>query len=184
MLKEKYKNLVVPKMKEIFGYKNDLAAPRIIKVVVNTGFGKIISNLESSKKESVTQGILNDLALISSQKPIVTRAKKAVSGFKIRKNSIVGAKVTLRKNRAYNFLERLINIVLPRSRDFRGVSLKNIDKKGNLTIGIKEHIVFPEIQPEKTKVVFGLEVTIVSDAKTREEAIQFFKLMGVPLKEG
>jgi len=183
MLKEKYQNLVIPKMRELFGYKNNLVTPRIIKVVINTGIGKILGNLDPSKREPIIQGVLNDLALISGQKPILTRAKKAISGFKTRENSIVGAKITLRENRAYEFLERLINVVLPRSRDFRGISFKTVDKRGNLTIGIGEHIVFPEIQPEKAKVAFGLEVTIVTNAKSKEEAIQFFKLMGFPLKE-
>ena len=183
MLKEKYQKLVIPKMREIFGYKNNLAVPRIIKVAINTGLGKILSNFDSSKRETIIQGISNDLSLICGQKPILTRAKKAISGFKIREGSVVGLKATLRGNRAYEFLERLINIALPRSRDFRGISLESIDKGGNLTTGVKEHIVFPEIQPEKSKITFGLEVTIVTDVKDRGEAIQLFRLIGFPLRE-
>jgi len=184
MLKERYKKIVIPKMREKFRYRNNLVVPRIMKVVINTGVGKILSNIDSSRKEVVTEGISYELALICGQKPIFTKAKKAISGFKTRKGSVVGAKVVLRKNRAYEFLDRLINIVLPRSRDFRGIPLRAIDKGGNLTIGIKEHMVFPEIQPEKSKAPFGLEVIIVINAKNREEAIEFFKLMGFPLREG
>jgi len=183
MLKEVYKKVVIPKMRDFFKYKNDLAVPRIIKTVVNVGFGKILGGLDPSKNKPTIQSISNDLMLICGQKPILTKAKKAISGFKARKGSIVGAKVTFRGNRAYDFLERLINTALPRSRDFRGIPLKAIDKGGNLTIGVKEHLIFPEIQPEKSKVPFGLEITIVTNARTREEALNFFRLIGLPLKK-
>lgn len=181
-LKEKYEKEVVPKMKEKFGYKSVMAVPRITKVVVNVGVGKILESADPSKRENLLENISSDLALICSQKPIVTKAKKAISAFKTRKGSPVGLKVTLRRQRMYDFLERLLNFALPRSRDFQGISQNCIDKGGNLTIGIKEHIVFPEIKPEKTKIIFGLEITVVTNAKTREEAVEFFKLLGFPLK--
>lgn len=181
MLKEKYQKEVIPKMKEKFGYKNELAVPKIEKVVVNTGIGKILNNTDPSQREKVVQEIASDLAQITGQKPIVTKSKKSISAFKIRQGSIVGLKVTLRRQRMYDFLERLINIVIPRMRDFQGIPLKSIDKNGNLTIGIKEHIIFPEIQPEKTKRIFGLEITIVTNAKNKEEAIELFSLLNFPL---
>ena len=183
MLKTRYKKVVIPGMKKLFGYKNDLAVPSIQKIVINTSFGKIINNVDPSKKDDIIKNISHDVALICGQNPILTRAKKAISGFKLREDAIVGAKVTLRENRAYEFLARLINIALPRSRDFRGIPLKAVDKTGNLTTGIREQLVFPEIQPEKSKVVFGLEITVVSNAKTRREAIELFRLIGIPLRE-
>lgn len=182
MLKEKYKKEVIPKMKKLFGYKSDMAVPKIEKVVLNTGIGKILNGTDPSKKEALIKSISQDLALISGQKPILTTAKKAVAGFKIRKGSPVGFKITLRKNRAFEFLARLINFALPRSRDFRGILQKSIDKNGNLTIGIREHITFPEIEPEKSKVIFGLEITVVTNAKTREEAVELFRLLGFPIR--
>lgn len=181
-LKEKYKTEVAPKMKEKFEYKSTMAVPKIKKVVVNVGVGKILENVDPSKRESLLNSIVSDVSIICGQKPIITAAKKAISTFKIRKGSPVGVKVTLRRDKMYDFLDRLINFALPRSRDFNGVSQKCIDKDGNLTIGIKEHIVFPEIKPEKAKVIFGLEVTIVTDAKKKEEAIELYKFLGFPLK--
>lgn len=181
MLKEKYYKEVIPKMKEKFNYKNDLAVPKIEKVVVNTGIGKILNNTDPSQREKVIEEIASDLAQITGQKPILTKSKKAISAFKIRKGTIIGEKVTLRRQRMYDFLDRLVNIVIPRMRDFQGISESSIDKDGNLTIGIREHIIFPEIQPEKTKRIFGLEITVVTNAKTREEAIELFYLLGFPL---
>lgn len=183
MLSEKYQKTVIPQMKRSLGYKNDLAVPRMLKIVVNIGFGKILSNFDPSKRESMIQAISDDLTIICGQKPILTKVKKAISGFKVREGSVVGAKVTLRKSRAYEFLERLINIALPRSRDFQGIPLRAIDENGNLTIGIKEHLIFPEIHPEKSKVMFGLEITILTNAKTRKDAIEFFRLIGLPIKK-
>lgn len=182
MLKEKYKKEVIPKMKKVFGYKSDMAVPKIEKVVLNTGVGKVFGGIDPSKRKTLIESIFQDLALLSGQKPILTSAKKAVAGFKIRKGSPVGLKITLRKNRAFEFLARLINSALPRSRDFRGILQKSIDKSGNLTIGVREHIVFPEIEPEKSKVIFGLEITVVSNAKTREEAVELFRLLGFPIR--
>lgn len=181
MLEEKRKKEVIPEMKKIFNYKNDLAVPQIEKVVINLGIGKILSSNDPANRDKIIENISSEVALISGQKPILTKSKKAVAGFKIRKNSPVGLKVTLRKKRMYDFLDRLINIVIPRMRDFQGIKEKSIDRNGNLTIGIREHIIFPEIQPEKAKNIFGLEVTIITNAKTRKEAIELFRLLGFPL---
>ena len=123
------------------------------------------------------------MALITAQRPILTQAKKAISGFKVRKGMPIGAKVTLRKEKMYDFLERLIHIVLPRTRDFRGIEKKAIDKKGNLTIGIREHIVFPEISPEKTRINIGLEVIVATTSEKKEEGEELLRLLGFPLKE-
>ena len=181
-LKEKYKKEVVPKMMKKFGYKNTMAVPKIEKVVVNFGIGKILESIDPAKRKSMTEGLLSDFSLICGQKPVLTKAKQSIAGFKTRKGSIIGIKVSLRKNRMYDFLERLINLSLPRLRDFQGISQKAIDKGNNLTIGVKEHIVFPEIQPEKVKMIFGLEATVVSNAKKREEAVELFKYTGFPMK--
>lgn len=176
MLIEKYKKEVIPQMKEKFGYKNSMAVPRIVKVVINTGIGKAI------KEEKLQESIANELAKITGQKPVPTLAKGAISGFKIRKGMAVGLKVTLRGKRMYDFLERLIGATIPRIRDFRGLPVKSIDNGGNFNIGIKEHIVFPEIAHEEIKFILSLEATIVTSAKKREEAIELFKLLGFPVK--
>jgi large subunit ribosomal protein L5 len=183
-LKEKYEKKVLPKMMEKFGYKNKMAVPKIEKVMINVGFGKLISEKDSQEQKKIQEAILEDLAQISGQRPILTKAKKSISGFKLRKGLPIGAKVTLRRKKMYDFLERLINIGLPRSRDFWGIPENSVDKNGNLTIGIKEHIAFPEISPEKTKFIFGFEVTVVTNAKDREKGLELFKLMGFPIKEG
>jgi len=159
-----------------------MAVPRIEKVIVNTSFGKLIVGKTSDEQKKFLDSILEDLSLICGQKPILKGAKKSISTFKLRKGLPVGAKITLRKKRMYDFLERLIHIVLPRSRDFRGIDPTSFDKKGNLTVGIREHITFPEVSPEKTKTIFGLEITIVTDAKKREEGIELLRLMGFPIK--
>jgi len=181
-LPEKYKKEVIPAMKEKFGYTNDMAIPKITKVVVNTGFGRLVSGKTSDEQKKISEAIANDLSLIVGQRVLLTQAKKAISSFKIRKGQTIGAAVTLRGKRMYDFIERLIHIALPRSRDFQGIDPKSIDKNGNLTIGIKEHIVFPEILPEKTKFIFSFEVTIVTNAKKREESLELFKLLGFPIK--
>ena len=176
MLQEKYKKEVVPLMKEKFGYKNNLAVPKIKKAIVNVGIGSF------SKDGQSQQLVAKDLALITGQKPVPTLAKKAISAFKVRKGMVVGLKVTLRGKGMFDFISRLINVVIPRTRDFRGLASKSVDKSGNLTIGIKEHVIFPEVSSEEIKKIFGLEVTVVSSAKTREEALELFKLLGFPIK--
>ena len=144
-LKEKYKKEAVPAMMEKFGYKNKMAVPKIEKVVINSCFGKNIISKTSKERENIQNLISGDLALISGQKPSLVKAKKSIAGFKLRKGMQVAARVTLRGNRMYDFLERLICLTLPRSRDFRGIDTKTIDERGNLTIGFREHIAFPEI---------------------------------------
>ena len=178
MLQEKYQKEVIPAMKEKFGYKNDLAVPRIEGTIVNVGIGS------SALKDEKTQEIISkDLTLITGQKPVPTLARKAIAGFKTRKGMVVGLKITLRGKRMFEFLSRLINVALPRTRDFRGLSPKSVDQGGNLTIGIKEHIIFPETSGEDIKRIFGLEVTVVSSAKKRKEALELFKLLGFPIKK-
>ncbi|MBU2579746.1 50S ribosomal protein L5 [Patescibacteria group bacterium] len=174
-LKEKYQKKALPALKEKFGYKNDLAAPRIKKVVINTGFNP------DKKDDKAQEEIVNNLASIVGQKPSFRQAKKAVATFKTRKGMIVGIAVTLRGRRMYDFLDRLVDIVLPRSRDFRGLLLKNIDQGGNLNIGIKEQIIFPEISAESAKSIFGLEIAVVTSSKNREEGIELFKLLDFPI---
>lgn len=169
-------------MTEIFKYKNKMAVPRIAKAVVNTGFGRLLSGKSGDEQKKVYQSILDDLSLICAQRPALRVAKKSISGFKVRQGTPLGAKVTLRGRRMYDFLERLIHIGLPRSRDFKGIEQSSFDKKGNLTIGIKEQITFPEILPERAKTIFGFEVTVTTTAETREEGIELLKLMGFPVK--
>jgi large subunit ribosomal protein L5 len=181
-LKEKYQKEVIPKMIEIFKYKNKMAVPKIEKVIVNVGFGKLVAGKSLKEQQEIANKISEDLALITGQKPILTKAKKSISTFKVKRGMPLGAKVTLRGKRMYDFLERLIHIALPRTRDFQGIEEKSFDQKGNLTIGISEHIAFPEISPEKVQNIFGLEITIVTNAKKREESINLLKLMGFPIK--
>jgi large subunit ribosomal protein L5 len=153
----------------------------IKKIVVNVGIGRL--SQQANFEEKILPELAKEMALITGQKPAVTEAKKSISGFKVRQGQIVGLKVTLRRRRMNDFLERLIKIVLPRLRDFRGIDLKNIDSQGNLTIGLREQTVFPEINPEISKVDFGLEISIVSNARDREEAIEFYRQLGLPLKK-
>ena len=183
MLKEKYEKEVVPKMMEIFKYKNKMQVPKIEKVVVNAGIGKILSEYETSKRKEILSAIEKDLAMITSQKPCFRKCRMTISGFGVKKGAIVGLKVTLRRKRMWDFLERLIFIALPRTRDFKGIPQSSFDQNGNLTIGIKEHIVFPEIKPEKVKRIFGMEISIVTNAKTKKEAQKLFELLGFPLKK-
>lgn len=182
-LQEKYKKEVIPQMIEKFGYKNNMAVPKIEKVVINTGFGRQITEKTSEEQKKFTNFILEELALIGGQKPILTRAKKAISSFKTREGMPLGVKVTLRRKKMTDFLERLIHFVLPRTRDFRGIPAESTDKDGNLTIAIKEHIAFPEILPERAKDIFGLEITIVTTAKNKEEGLELLRLLGFPIKK-
>ncbi|MFH1451070.1 MAG: 50S ribosomal protein L5 [bacterium] len=182
-LKEKYQKEVIPEMRKEFGYPSVMAVPRIEKVVVNTGFGKLISGKSGEESKKVYNGIIDDLATIVGQRPVVTRAKKSIASFKLREGMPVGACVTLRRMKMYDFLDRMIHISLPRARDFRGIDQKAFDKKGNLTISVRENIIFPEISPERARSIFGFEITIVTTAESREEGIALLKLMGFPLKK-
>lgn len=163
-------------MKEKFGYKNDLTVPRIVKVVINTGVGSL-------KDENQIGAIEKQLALITGQKPARRPAKKSIASFKIRQGALAGYSATLRGQRMYDFLDRLINIAIPRIGDFRGLNPQAVDEAGNFTIGIKEHTIFPEIAEEEIKMIFGFEVIIVTTAKTRPEALELFKLLGFPFKK-
>lgn len=177
-LKQKYIDEVIPKMKEKFGYKNNMSVPKINKTVVNIGIGS-----SALKDEKVQETISKDLALITGQKPKPTLTRKAIAGFKTRQGMVVGLKVTLRGKRMFDFLSRLINTALPRTRDFRGLSPESIDRGGNLNIGIKEHIIFPEISQEDIRRIFGLEISVVTNAENQEQALELFKLFGFPIKE-
>lgn len=174
--KEKYSKVASVEMKKKFGYKSAMAVPRIRKAVVNVGIGKFIK--EGEKVEEVVSSI----AAITGQKPVKTRARKAISGFKVREGMEIGVKVTLRGARMWQFIDRLISATLPRTRDFQGINRRAVDNRGNLNIGIKEHIIFPEISPEKVKNVFGLQVTISTDADSQKEGLELFKLLGFPIK--
>jgi len=179
---ERYKKQVVPRMMEKFAYKSPMAVPRIVKVCLNTGFGKLIVGLSGEEQKKVQESILKDMALISGQKPSLTQAKKSIASFKLRKGLVIGAKVTLRGKRMEDFIDRLIWVVLPRCRDFQGIPAENVSKTGNLTIGLKEQIVFPEITPESAKKIFGLEVTVVVNSKIRDESLELLKLLGFPIR--
>lgn len=169
-----YKDKIVPKLMEEFKYKNKHQVPKLEKIVVNMGVGEGAHNYE------VLERAMEELALITGQKPIITRAKKSISNFKIRKGMPVGCKVTLRKDRMYEFFDRLVNIALPRVRDFRGLSLHGFDGGGNYTFGLKEQTIFPEVNLDKVTKIQGMDITIVTTAKTKEEAYVLLKLLGMP----
>lgn len=175
-LYEQYKNEIIPVLMDKFKYKNVMQVPKIDRVVLNIGVGEAIQNPKA------LDGAVNDLTVISGQKPVITRAKKSIAGFKLRENMAIGCKVTLRSARMYDFLDRLINICLPRVRDFRGVSPQAFDGRGNYSLGIKEQTIFPEIDYDKIDKIRGLEVAIVSTAKTDEEARELLKGMGMPFR--
>jgi len=182
-LREIYKQKAVPALVKKFGYKSIMAAPKIDKVVINTGFGKLTANKTGDDMRKTLEGILGDISNIAGQHATVTAAKQSIAGFKLREGVPVGAKVTLRGQRMYDFIERLVNVVLPRSRDFQGISVSSLDREGNLTIGVKEHIFFPEISPEKVRNNFGLEMSIVTSAKSQEEGLELFRLLGFPFQK-
>jgi len=181
-LQDKYKKEVIPAMMERFGYRNKMAVPKIEKVAINTGFGRLVSGKTAEEQKKIQEAILENLILISGQKPIPKKAKESISGFKIRKGLPVGMMITLRGKKMIDFLERLIHIALPRCRDFQGIVPESFDKEGNLTIGLKEQIAFPEVSPEKAKNIFGLEITVVTTAKNRKEGIELLRLMGFPIQ--
>ena len=181
-LTEKYNSAAVPEMMKKFGYKSRMAVPRIEKVVVNTGFGRQVAGKSTDEQKKISDSMLEDMTMICGQRGIKTLAKKSIASFKIREKMPLGIKVTLRGKKMTDFLERLIHLVLPRTRDFKGIDAKSVDKKGNLTLAIKEDIAFPEILPERAKNIFGLEVTVVTGANTKEEGLELFKLLGFPVK--
>lgn len=173
-MKDKYNEEVAKVLMEKFGYKNVMEIPKIEKVVINMGVGEAVSN------PKILDVAVNDMMTIAGQKPVVTRAKKSIAAFKIREGMPIGAKVTLRGQRMYEFLDKLLNIALPRVRDFRGVSPKSFDGRGNYTMGIKEQLIFPEIEYDKIDKIRGMDIIIVTTAKTDEEARELLRLMGMP----
>lgn len=175
-LKTLYINEIIPKLMDEFGYKNVMQVPKLTKIVLNIGLGEAIQNIK------VLDAAVQELALISGQKPVVTRAKKSIAAFKLRAGMPIGCMVTLRGVRMYDFLTRLVNIALPRVRDFRGVPSKSFDGRGSYSLGIKEQIIFPEIDYDKIDKIKGLNVTIVTSARTDEEGKTLLKLMGMPFR--
>ena len=176
-LKDKYRAEVMPAMQQKFGYKNVNMVPRIEKVVINMGLGADKDNPKG------IEAAVGDLATIAGQKPIVTKAKKSVANFKLREGMNVGAKVTLRGERMYQFVDKLVNIALPRVRDFRGVSNKAFDGRGNYALGIREQLLFPEIEYDKVDKIRGMEMIFVTTANTDEEARELLHLMGMPFAQ-
>lgn len=175
-LKEKYIKEVVPEMRKEFGYKNNMAVPAITKVVVNAGLGNILRDSKDDFKK-----IEQDMTNILGQKPVVTKAKKAIAGFKIREGMPVGLTAILRGAKMYEFIDRLINIALPQVRDFRGLSKKAFDRNGNFNIGIKEHLIFSEVNRDVIKNIIGFEINITTTAETDEEGYKLLKLLGFPI---
>jgi large subunit ribosomal protein L5 len=175
-LREKYQTEVAPRLREEFGYRNVMEIPRIEKVVVNVGLGEALQNAKAL--DAATQ----DIATITGQRPVVTRARRSIATFKLRAGNPIGVKVTLRGERMYAFLDRLMNVALPRQRDFRGVPRDAFDGRGNYTLGLREQIVWPEISYDQVDRVRGMEITIVTSAETDEEARRLLELMGMPLQ--
>jgi large subunit ribosomal protein L5 len=176
-LKKYYFEVIVPKMMEKFKYENPLEVPRLYKIVVNMGVGKWKDDA------NYIQEAIQDLSLITGQKPVLRRARKAIAGFHLKKGEVIGLSVCLRGNMMYDFFDRLINIAMPRAKDFKGFWSKGFDGKGNYNIGIKEHTIFPEVPYAKIKYVKGMNVTIVTTAETDEEAKELLKLMGMPFRD-
>ena len=175
-LKEKYRNEVLPKMIKEFSYRNQMQVPRLDRVVVNVGMGEAIQNAK------LLESAVTELTLITGQKPVVTKAKKAIAGFKLRQGMPIGAKVTLRGNHMYEFLDRLMNVGLPRIRDFRGVSPKAFDGRGNYTLGLKEQLTFPEIKYDDVASIHGMDITIVTSARRNDEAKALLSNLGMPFR--
>jgi large subunit ribosomal protein L5 len=176
-LKTKYQETIVPQLIKQFEYTNVHQVPKVIKVTVNRGMGEAAQNAKS------LEASLAEIALITGQKPVVTRAKKAIAGFKIRQGMPVGIMVTLRGNRMYSFLERFINLTLPRIRDFRGVSPKSFDGRGNYTLGVREQLIFPEIEYDKVDQIRGMDISIITTAHSDEEGRALLKEMGMPFRD-
>ncbi len=176
-LKDTYRNTVVPALQKEFNYKNANQVPRIDKIVINMGLGEAVQNVK------IIESAVQQLTIISGQKPVVTKARKSIANFKLRENQAIGAMVTLRRDRMYEFLDRLCNIALARVKDFRGVSPKAFDGKGNYTLGIKEQIIFPEINFEMIEKIKGMNITFVTTARTDEEARALLAKMGMPFRE-
>ena len=176
-LLETYRKEVVPALMKRFGYKNTMQVPRLEKVAINCGVGA------ATQDTKILETVVRELTIIAGQKPAITRSKKAISNFKLRENIAIGCKVTLRKEKMFEFMDRLISLAIPRVRDFRGVSDKSFDGRGNYTLGLKEQIIFPEIDVDKVERIFGMDITFVTTAKTDEEAYELLKGFGMPFRK-
>ena len=176
-IKEKYLAEAIPALKQKFGYKNVMEIPKLSKIVINMGLGDCKDNAKAMEMA------VNELTTIAGQKPLVTKAKKSIANFKVREGMNVGAKVTLRNDRMYEFADKLMNIVLPRVRDFRGVSDKAFDGRGNYSLGVREQLIFPEIEYDKIEKIRGMEMIFVTTAKTDEEAKELLRLLGMPFAQ-
>jgi large subunit ribosomal protein L5 len=175
-LKKYYLSEVVPALKQEFNYKNPMQVPKMQKIVINMGLGEAIQNVK------IIDAAVQELAMITGQKPVITKAKKSIATFKLRQGMAIGCSVTLRKEIMYEFFDRLVNVALPKVRDFRGISPQSFDGRGNFSIGLQEQIIFPEIEYDKVEKIKGMNITIVTTAKTDDEARALLKLMGVPFK--
>jgi large subunit ribosomal protein L5 len=175
-LKSLYKEEIVPKMKEQFNYSSPMEVPKLMKITINQGIG------EAALDKKIIDEAIRDLSLITGQKPVSIKAKRSVSNFKLREGMVIGVKVTLRDSQMYEFLDRFINVALPRVKDFRGISDKGFDGRGNYSVGVKEHIIFPEIKMESINKVLGMDISIVTTAKTDAEALALLKNFGMPFK--
>jgi len=176
-LQEKYNKEIIPAMKEKFGYVNIHQVPKITKVSINVGVGR------HSKEKAFIDGVANNLSRIAGQKPVLAKAKKSIASFKIRQGMIVGVFVNLRGKRMYDFLNKLVNVSFPRVRDFRGINKDQVDNRGNITIGIKEHLAFPEIKADEVDNVHGVEISISTTAENKEEGLELLTLIGLPFKK-
>lgn len=176
-LREHYSKTVIPALKKEFGYKNVMAVPKIEKVSLNIGLGEATSN------PKLMDGAMNELGAIAGQRPLVRKAKKSIAAFKLREGMSIGCMVTLRGDRMYEFLDRLMNVALPRVRDFRGVSSKSFDGRGNYTLGVKDQLIFPEIDYNKVEKVKGMNISITTTAKTDAEGLALLKFMGMPFRQ-
>jgi len=175
-IKERYQQEVIPALIKEFGYPNAMAVPRVRKIVVNMGLGEAIQNAK------LLDAAAQELAQITGQKPVITRARKSIANFKLRKNMPIGAMVTLRGDRMYEFLDRLVNVALPRVRDFRGLSTRAFDGRGNYTLGLRDQLVFPEVDYSKVEKVKGMNISIVTDARTDAEALALLRHLGMPFR--
>ncbi len=175
-LKDRYREEIIPALKEEFGYRNVMEVPRLTKIVVNVGLGEALQNAKA------LDNTVRDISIITGQRPVITRARKSIATFKLREGNPIGVKVTLRGNRMYDFLDRLMNIALPRQRDFRGISPDSFDGRGNYTMGLQEQLVWPEIDYDSIDKVRGMEITIVTTAKDDEEARRLLQLLGMPFR--
>ncbi|BAH41210.1 MULTISPECIES: 50S ribosomal protein L5 [Bacillales] len=176
-LKEKYTSEIVPSLMSKFNYTSIMQVPKVEKIIINMGVGEAVANAKS------LDTAIEDLQIIAGQKPVVTKAKKSIAGFKLREGMPIGAKVTLRGERMYHFLDKLMNVSLPRVRDFRGISSKAFDGRGNYTLGLKEQLIFPEIEYDKIDKVRGMDIVVVTSAKTDEEARELLTQMGMPFRK-